>query len=74
MSSACRVPISIMREQCDYLSAAGFSATYIGQYRDDEKAVLNGDFQFVYTSPENIQGLFLLCTFNYSKGFSRKYL
>ncbi|XP_052778119.1 ATP-dependent DNA helicase RecQ-like [Mya arenaria] len=49
--------LSIMKEQCECLSAAGFSATYIGTDRDDEEALLNGDFQFVYTSPEHILGV-----------------
>lgn len=48
--------ISIMTEQCKKLSALGFRATYIGKDVSETDDLINGDFDFVYTSPEQLVG------------------
>ena len=48
--------ISIMTEQCKKLSALGFRATYIGKDVSETDDLINGHFDFVYTSPEQLVG------------------
>ncbi|XP_045162072.2 probable ATP-dependent DNA helicase RecS [Mercenaria mercenaria] len=47
--------ISIMKEQCQYLSSLGFTATYIG--KDEDVICLEERFDFLFSSPENILGV-----------------
>lgn len=56
--------ISIMKEQCDFLSAAGFTATYIGMDHGEDDAILKGDFQFIFTSPESILGEYFIADYS----------
>jgi superfamily II DNA helicase RecQ len=46
--------ISIMKEQCEYLTSVGLTATYIGRNSEDEESILDEKFQFLFTSPEAI--------------------
>ena len=48
--------ISIMVEQVTVVNSLGFTATYIGMDNADEKRLMDGDFQFVFGSPESIVG------------------
>ena len=46
--------ISIMKEQSDYLKSIGFTATYIGESDDHDHDILEGNYQFLFSSPESI--------------------
>ncbi|OWF35500.1 ATP-dependent DNA helicase Q-like SIM [Mizuhopecten yessoensis] len=44
--------VSIMSEQCDRLMQHGVSATYIGRDPIDNDGIINGEYGFVFGSPE----------------------
>ena len=46
--------ISIMKEQSAYLTSLGFRSTYIGKDKDEEADILNGNFDFLFASPESL--------------------
>jgi ATP-dependent DNA helicase RecQ len=48
--------ISIMKEQSAFLCELGLTASYIGKSRDDDAAIMDGRFQFVFASPESVVG------------------
>ncbi|XP_064641927.1 ATP-dependent DNA helicase RecQ-like [Lineus longissimus] len=48
--------LSIMVEQVEKLVGLGFAATYIGKDHAEDKAILSGQFDFVYGSPEELAG------------------
>ena len=48
--------ISIMKEQSDYLSDLGFSATYIGKDAKESDGIKRGEYSFVFSSPEAVVG------------------
>lgn len=45
--------LSIMKEQSEYLTSMGFTATYIGHVNNDDDLVA-GNYQFVFSPPESI--------------------
>ena len=49
--------ISIMREQCEYLTNLGLEATYIGKDESEQSRILAGDYEYVFTSPESLLGI-----------------
>uniref|UniRef100_A0A8W8NL50 DNA 3'-5' helicase n=1 Tax=Magallana gigas TaxID=29159 RepID=A0A8W8NL50_MAGGI len=48
--------ISIMSEQCKKLTALGFKATYIGKDSAETNDIINGEYDFIYASPEQLVG------------------
>ncbi|XP_033730565.1 ATP-dependent DNA helicase RecQ-like [Pecten maximus] len=48
--------VSIMKEQTDRLRNLGFKATYIGKDLAEEEYIINGEFNFVFGSPEALVG------------------
>lgn len=48
--------ISIMKEQKDYLSELGFSATYIGKDGKESDSIKRGEYDFLFSSPEAVVG------------------
>lgn len=46
--------ISIMKEQCEYLKSCECTSTYIGRERSKDTDIINGNFQFLFASPESI--------------------
>ena len=44
--------ISIMKEQCDFLSSFGFRSTYIGRDSSENEAIVSEEYQFLFASPE----------------------
>ena len=49
--------LSIMKEQCDFLNAIGFRATYIGRDQEEDTDIIAGIHDFVFTSPESLLGV-----------------
>lgn len=48
--------ISIMKEQTNYLSELGFSATYIGKDGKENDSIKTVEYDFLFTSPEAVVG------------------
>lgn len=46
--------LSIMKEQTDLLASKGFTATFIGKDKSEDASILDGKYQFVFSSPEAI--------------------
>ena len=46
--------ISIMKEQCDYLTLLGIRSTYLGKDSSEDSAILNEQFDIIFSSPENL--------------------
>jgi superfamily II DNA helicase RecQ len=46
--------ISIMKEQTDFLVSKGLTATYIGKDSSEDSRILDGKYQFIFSSPEAI--------------------
>ncbi|XP_052678559.1 uncharacterized protein LOC128159483 [Crassostrea angulata] len=46
--------LSIMKEQCEYLKSCDFTSTYIGRDSSEDIDIINGNFQFLFASPESI--------------------
>ena len=46
--------ISTMKEQCSYIQSCGFSATFIGKDSDENEDIMDGKFQFLFSSPESV--------------------
>ncbi|XP_052274397.1 ATP-dependent DNA helicase RecQ-like [Dreissena polymorpha] len=49
--------LSIMKEQCEYLTSLGFKATFIGRDPNEESDILSGMHDFIYSSPESLLGV-----------------
>lgn len=45
-----------MSEQCKKLTALGFKATYIGKDSAETNDIINGEYDFIYASPEQLVG------------------
>lgn len=45
-----------MKEQTDYLSELGFSATYIGKGGKESDSIKRGEYNFLFSSPEAVVG------------------
>lgn len=43
-----------MKEQSEYLSSLGFTATYIGKDSSEDQDILEENYEFLFTSPESI--------------------
>uniref|UniRef100_A0A8W8LXN6 Helicase ATP-binding domain-containing protein n=1 Tax=Magallana gigas TaxID=29159 RepID=A0A8W8LXN6_MAGGI len=43
-----------MKEQCEYLKSCECTSTYIGRERSKDTDIINGNFQFLFASPESI--------------------
>ncbi|XP_056006708.1 ATP-dependent DNA helicase Q1-like [Ostrea edulis] len=48
--------ISITKEQTDYLTGLGFSATYIGKDVKEVDDIKRGDYSFIFSSSEAVVG------------------
>jgi ATP-dependent DNA helicase RecQ len=48
--------LSIMKEQTERLCELGFRATYIWKDATEDEQILQGQYQFVFGSPESIVG------------------
>ena len=46
--------ISIMDEQCKKLKSLGFKATYIGFDHNEDNNIVSGNYDFVFSSPEQL--------------------
>ena len=46
--------LSIMKEQTDFLVSKGLTATYIGKDSSEDDKILDGKFQFIFSSPEAV--------------------
>nr|XP_034333442.1 ATP-dependent DNA helicase hus2/rqh1-like [Crassostrea gigas] len=43
-----------MKEQCEYLKSCDFTSTFIGRDSSEDIDIINGNFQFLFASPESI--------------------
>ncbi len=46
----------MMKEQVEFLNSLGYSATYIGRDSTEDPGILNGEFSFLFASPERLVG------------------
>lgn len=46
--------LSITIEQCEYFRSCDFTSTYIDKDSSDDTDIINGNFQFLFVSPESI--------------------
>ena len=47
---------AIQEEQCQYLKGVGISAAILGKKDEETPAIMDGDMQYVFASPEQLLG------------------
>ncbi|XP_062604417.1 uncharacterized protein LOC134266202 [Saccostrea cucullata] len=64
--------IFIMSEQCKKLTALGFKASYIGKDSSENSDLINGEYDFIFASPEQLVGDLKWCDVLKSDVYQRK--